>query len=170
MPAGWSLFSAGTFERDVDLTGQALQLPTPPRHVCAVAAGVREFGRVVENPDGVFGVAQWFPGRAQDVALGPSEAEFISAYADRADAVRDYPAVPDYPAVQAAAGATIAVHCARLAGATSRDRLWASAAGLQTSTLFGGFGIDPETGAQTMHQTVLVRWANGEPVPASPLP
>ena len=80
MPAGWSLFSAGTFEQDADLTGQALQLPTPPRHVCAVAAGVREFGRVVENPDGVFGVAQ------------------------------------------------------------------------------------------TTHQTVLVRWANGEPVPARPLP
>jgi hypothetical protein len=163
MPAGWDLFSAGTFEQDAELVAQALGRLAPPRHVCAVAAGVREFGRVVENPDGVFGIAQWFPGGGRAGALGPAEAAFIGAYTDRAAAL------PDYPAVQAAAGAVIAVHCARLAGATSRDRLWATAVGLETSTLFGGFGIDKDTGAQVRHQTVLVRWANGEPVPVRPL-
>jgi Periplasmic binding protein len=173
-PAGWDLFSAGAFELDAELTGRALRLPTPPRHVCAVAAGVREFGRVVENPEGVFGIAQWFPGRGQEIALGPSEAEFISAYTNRVGALPGYSALPassalpDYPAAQAAAGAMIAVHCARLAAATSRDLLWAAAVGLETSTLFGGFRIGPETGAQIGHQTVLVRWANGEPVPAGP--
>lgn len=163
LPAGWNLFSAGAFEQDAELVAQALRRPVPPRHVCAVAAGVRAFGRVVENPDGVFGIAQWFPGGGQASALGPSEAGFIGAYTDRAAAI------PDYPAVQAAAGAVIAVHCARLAGATSRDRLWATAVGLETSTLFGGFGIDKETGAQVRHQTVLVRWAKGELVPVRPL-
>jgi hypothetical protein len=81
---------------------------------------------------------------------------------------RGYPGLPDYPAVQAAAGAMIAVHCARIAGAASRERLWATAAGLETSTLFGGFGIDQETGAQIRHQAVLVRWASGVPVPVRP--
>ena len=79
------------------------------------------------------------------------------AYAGRAGSV------PDYPAVQAAAGAVIATHCARLAGGTSRDALWAAAADLETSTLFGGFRIDPGNGSQVKHQTVLVQWVHGEP-------
>ena len=45
-----------------------------------------------------------------------------------------------------------------MAGSTNRDDLWAAAAGLETSTLFGGFKIDPQTGAQVSHRTVLVRW------------
>jgi hypothetical protein len=53
----------------------------------------------------------------------------------------------------------------KLAGGTSRDGLWAAATELKTSTLFGGFGIDPESGAQMEHQTVLVRWTDGRPTP-----
>jgi hypothetical protein len=129
--------------------------------VCAVAAGVREFGHVVDDPDGVFGIAQWFPGSNAEVALGPSEDDFVCAYAARSDAP------PDYPAVQAAAGAVIATHCARIADSTSRDRLWAAAAGLETSTVFGDFKIDPRSGAQLNHRTVLVQWADGRPAPVS---
>jgi ABC-type branched-subunit amino acid transport system substrate-binding protein len=156
----WDLFSAGVFEQDAELVSKVLRSPSAPRRMCAIAAGVREFGRVVDDPDGVFGIAQWFPGSRHDVALGPAEDEFLGAYAARAGSV------PDYPAVQAAAGAVIATRCARLAGGTSREALWAAAAGLETSTLFGGFRIDPGNGAQVKHQTVLVQWANGELRPA----
>ena len=62
---------------------------------------------------------------------------------------------------QAAAGAAIAVRCAELAGSTGSTDLWAAAAGLVTSTLFGPFGIDVHTGAQARHQTVLTRWTAG---------
>jgi ABC-type branched-subunit amino acid transport system substrate-binding protein len=153
----WDLFSAGVFEQDAELVGKVLRSPGPPRRVCAIAAGVREFGRVVDDPDGVFGIAQWFPGSRHQIALGPTEAEFLSAYADLTGSM------PDYPAVQAAAGAVIAAHCARLAGGTSRDALWSAAADLETSTLFGGFRIDNASGTQVKHQTVLVRWTAGEP-------
>jgi ABC-type branched-subunit amino acid transport system substrate-binding protein len=161
MPAGWDLLSAGVFEQDAGLVSQVLRSAGPPRQLCAMAAGVREFGRVVDDPDGVFGIAQWFPGRGHDAALGPAEGEFLGAYADRTGSV------PDYPAVQAVAAAVLASHCVRLAGNTSRAEVWAAAAGLQTSTLFGGFRIDPASGAQVEHQTVLVRWTGGElrPVP-----
>jgi ABC-type branched-subunit amino acid transport system substrate-binding protein len=159
-PAGisaeWDLFSAGVFEQDAELVSKALRSPAPPRRVCAIAAGVREFGRVVGDPEGVFGIAQWFPGDRHDVALGPAEDEFLRAYSDRAG-------TPDYPAVQAVAGAVIATHCARMAGGTSRDALWAAAADLETSTLFGAFRIDAGSGAQVKHQTVLIRWTDGEP-------
>lgn len=120
-----------------------------------MAAGVRAFSRAVDDPEAVFGVAQWFPGRGNQVALGPAEDDFLRAYAGAAGTW------PDYPAVQAAAGAMIAARCASLAGSTSRDELWAAASALDTSTLFGGFRIDPSTGAQLKHQTVLVRWTDG---------
>ena len=158
---GWDLFSAGVFEQDAELVGKALRSATPPREICAIAAGVREFGHVVDDPEGIFGIAQWFPGSQQDVALGPAEDEFLGVYAGRVGAV------PDYPAVQAAAGAVIAAHCARLAGGINHDALWAVAADLETSTLFGGFRIDPASGAQVKHRTVLVRWSGGEPAPVS---
>ena len=62
---------------------------------------------------------------------------------------------------QAVAGAALAAYCARRAGTTAREPLWAQAAALDTETLFGGFKIDPVTGAQVKHKAVLVRWADG---------
>jgi Periplasmic binding protein len=156
LSAEWDLFSAGVFEQDVELVSKTLRSAAPPRLVCAIAAGVREFGHVVDDPDGVFGIAQWFPRSRRDVELGPFEHEFLGAYTRRLGTL------PDYPAVQAVAGAVIATHCARQAGITSRDALWAAAVGLKTSTLFGGFRIDPGSGAQVEHQTVLVQWTDGK--------
>jgi hypothetical protein len=63
------------------------------------SAGVREFGRVVDDPEGVFGIAQWFPGSGTTAGLGPGEDEFVRAYSATAGTL------PDYPAAQAAAGA-----------------------------------------------------------------
>ena len=151
----WDLFSAGVFEQDAEIAGTAQRLPVPPRRVCAVAAGVHGFRRAVDDPEGVFGIAQWFPGSGHEVMIGPAEDDFLRAYASTAGAVPDYPA----------AGAVLAVHCARLAGRTSREDLWAAAATMDSSTFFGAFKIDPRSGTQVKHQTVLVRWAQGEPVP-----
>jgi hypothetical protein len=148
----WSLLCAGSFEEDVAAVTQALALPRPPLVVGAVAAGVREFGRAVADRDGALGVAQWFPGSGGGVELGPSETAFLAVHRDL------HGAVPDYPAVQAAAGAVLAKHCATLAGGVAPDALWAAATGLDTTTLFGGFRIDPETGVQVKHETVLVQW------------
>jgi substrate-binding family protein len=156
----WDLFSAGVFAQDAELVTKTLRLATPPRHVCAMAAGVREFGRVAEDREGVFGIAQWFPGSKIQTELGPSEDDFVDAY------VGNTSALPDYPAVQTAAGAILAIHCAGLAGSTNRADLWAAAAELQTSTLFGDFKIDPQDGTQIRHRTVLVRWSGGELAPA----
>jgi ABC-type branched-subunit amino acid transport system substrate-binding protein len=163
-PGEWKLFTAGAFEDDAQLVASALRRPSPPRLICAVAAGVREFGNVVGDPEGVYGIAQWFPGQGQAIELGPAEASFTGAY--RASA--GY--LPDYPAAQAVAGAVIATHCAGLAGTARREDLWSAAAQLQTSTLFGAFAINPHSGAQERHQTVLVRWARGGPAAVSAEP
>jgi len=153
----WVLLTAGTFEHDIAVVSRALQLTQPPRLICAVAAGVRAFGQAVQRPDGIFGIAQWFPGSALEVETGPAEDEFVAAYS------RLQGTPPDYPAVQAAATAALTVHCARTADSTSRQSLWAAAAALDTSTMFGPFTIDPVTGAQTGHETILVEWSDGSP-------
>jgi hypothetical protein len=148
----WDLLSAGVFEDDVAAVRRALGSAAPPGRVCSVAAGVRDFAGAVAAPDGVYGVAQWFPGSPGAVELGPGEPAFLAAL----------PGVtPDYPAVQAAAAAVLAAHCARLAGDTAPRSLWAAAAALDTSTLFGRFRIDPATGVQIAHETTLVRWSAG---------
>ena len=152
------MFSAGTFEDDVRAFLTARRVSPPPGTTCCVAAGVRDFAGLAGDPDGVYGVGQWFPcaGDAQRPHLGLGETEFLDAYSRRFDTA------PDYPAVQAAATAILASHCARHAAGTSREALWQAAAALDTHTLFGRFRIDSRTGAQVGHEAVLVRWAGSD--------
>ncbi|WP_329428387.1 ABC transporter substrate-binding protein [Streptosporangium sp. NBC_01495] len=154
---GWGLLCAGAFEEDIETIRRARSLPAPPRTVCAVAAGVREFGRALDDPSGVYGVGQWFPGTGDPAEVGIGEPDFLAAYQDRAGVL------PDYPAVQAVAAAIIATHCATAAGGTGRDALWSAAASLETTTLFGAFKIDPHTGMQLGHQPTLIRWDSDGP-------
>jgi ABC-type branched-subunit amino acid transport system substrate-binding protein len=156
VPEVWELFSAGVFEDDVAIVNQARSARRPPRAVCSIAAGVRDFASLVEDPDGIFGIAQWFPGRDPQAELGPSEQDFVAAYRCLAGAW------PDYPAIQAAAGAVVAAHCAGIAGSVRPDALWSAATQLQATTLFGPFGIDRETGAQTRQTPVLICWRAGK--------
>jgi ABC-type branched-subunit amino acid transport system substrate-binding protein len=152
VPPRWDLFCAGSFDEDVETVRWARRLRHRPRTTGAVAAGVSAFGRAVGDPVGVFGVGQWAPHRATSATLGPAEGDFLAAYAElTADP-------PDYPAVQAAAAAALAVHCVRRAGGAAREALWPVAAGLRAETLFGAFDIDPRTGVQIGHRTVLTRW------------
>jgi ABC-type branched-subunit amino acid transport system substrate-binding protein len=157
-PETWDLFSVGTFEDDVAIVNDARSAPRPPRAVCSVAAGVRDFASVVDDPEGIYGIAQWFPVREARPKLGPTEHDFATAYRRIADAW------PDYPAVQAAATGALALHCAQVAGTTEADALWAAATGLETTTLYGAFRIDSQTGVQLGHAPVLLRWDGGERV------
>lgn len=155
--ATWDVFSAGTFEDDVDTVRRVHDHPHPPRLVCAVAAGVRDFADEGTDPEGTLGIAQWFPGSERAPQMGPTEAEFLAAYARATGG-----STPDYPAAQAAATVLLATHCARLAGSTEQSDLWSAATKLDTSTLFGEFQIDPTTGTQILHSTVLTRWTAQE--------
>ncbi len=154
-PAKWDLFSCGTFEDDVAIVREARSAANAPRAICSIAAGVQEFASALDEVDGIYGIAQWFPRDDERPELGPADGEFVRAYREIAGAE------PDYPAVQAAAAAAIATHCAEVAGSLDRGALWAAASGLETTTLFGQFGIDPTSGAQVKHATVLLQWRDG---------
>lgn len=153
---GGALFTAGTFEHD---TALVRDLVPRPAVLGAVAAGVAGFAEEVPDPEGVLGLAQWLPGAAGPAGTGPEEAAFLARYRHRTGTA------PDYPGVQVAAAAAVAVRCAREAAGTRDDDLWAAAAALRTSTLYGDFAIDPVTGAQTGHRAVLTRWQGGRIVP-----
>lgn len=158
MDAGYgALFSAGVFEDDAGLVSRVLRLSDRPGRICSVAAGVKAFADAVSDPDGVYGVAQWAPGSGDAAAEGA----FTRAYREHTGDA------PDYPAVQAAAGAAVAIECARQSGGTNRDDLWSAAAALEISTMFGAFRIDPVSGIQLGHQMALVRWEGQSPVPLS---
>ncbi|WP_188189323.1 ABC transporter substrate-binding protein [Nonomuraea sp. SYSU D8015] len=150
----WNLLCAGSFDEDVDMIKRA----GDPGIVCAVAAGVREFGEAVDDPRGIYGVGQWLPGSGGEAAVGMAERDFVAAYRERAETP------PGYPAVQAAATAIVATHCAARAGSTGREELWSVAGALETTTLFGAFQIDPGTGAQVGHRAALSRWESDGPV------
>lgn len=154
----WDLLCAGLFEEDVQTVTTARQLPSPPRTICAVAAGVSEFGQAVDTPEGIFGMGQWVPHSGTTAELGLTEDDFLATYTRRTGRL------PDYPAAQAAAGAVLATHCARIAGSTGRQSLWSAAAALDTRTLFGRFKIDPGSGVQVGHEPALVRWTDHGPV------
>lgn len=156
VPEVWDLFSVGTFEDDVTIVNRARAASRAPGVLCSVAAGVRDFASMVDEPNGIFGIAQWFPGRDEPVALGPVERDFIAQYQRAADCW------PDYPAVQAAAAAVIAVRCAEIAGSVRPGELWAAARDLETNTMFGPFGIDGRTGVQVKHTPVLLQWRTNE--------
>jgi hypothetical protein len=151
----WILISAGTFEDDIETVNRARTLARPPRQICAIAAGVHEFSRAVNHPDGTFGIAQWFAGTGGQARVGPDEREFLDAY----EAVVDE--APDYPAIQAAATASTAARCARLTGHADREQLWRVATKLVTSTLYGPFKIN-QAGAQVSHQTALTSWTDSK--------
>jgi hypothetical protein len=144
----WDLLVVGGFEEDVAAVRTARRLSHPPRHLCAVAAGTREFAAAVAEPGGIWGLAQWLPG-GPEPRLGPTQAEFLPAYRL---------GQPDYPAVQACAAAALARRCAEIAGGTDAASLWAAATALRTRTLFGTFAVDRRSGAQRGHRTVLTRW------------
>lgn len=63
VPELWDLFSAGRFEDDVAIVNQARSAVHPPRAIGSVAAGVRDFASEVDDVEGIYGVAQWHPGR-----------------------------------------------------------------------------------------------------------
>lgn len=155
-PEVWDLFSVGAFEDDVSIVNKAMSVPTPPRMLCSVAAGVRDFTSVVERSEGIYGIAQWFPGSMMRPELGPPQGEFVGAYR------RIMGSWPDYPAVQAGAAAVLAIHCAHSAGSVDPQAIWQAATSLSTTTLYGAFEVDTQTGAQIEHTPVLLRWRAGE--------
>jgi branched-chain amino acid transport system substrate-binding protein len=159
------LVSAGSYAHDVATmraaAAQHLNLPV----LACVAAGVARFGADLgANASGIVGPSQW----EEDAPIEPELGLAPRAFAGRMRG-SGHPDC-DYTAAQAYAGGLLALAAARAADSLDSERMRAAFNDLRTSTLLGGFAIDPKTGRQLAHKTLLVQWHGGRKVIIEPEP
>lgn len=148
------LLVAGSFADE--LAAARRLLPGRWRAAAFVAAGVEEvLANVGDHREGLLGPAQWLPSAAPIPDVGPSAAEFISAYRRRVGTD------PAYPAAQAFAAGLVAARCFREVGAAGDAALLAAARSLRCTTMFGRFQLNPGTLEQTGHRVLTVQWQDG---------
>ena len=114
-----------------------------------VSPGLAAFPELLGgDPEGFIAPVQWHPELGASPELGPSSPEML------ADARAAGSGELDYVAAQAYAMALVATRCLEL---EPRDPLRA-ARRLRTSTFFGAFELDPESGLQRGHRLAVIRW------------
>jgi len=151
------LVSAGSFDDDVTVA----QWSTQRRWLAVglVAAGVDELSDVLgERVEGFYGPCQWLHDDAHAATDGPDAEWFVRRYRDKTGTN------PPYPAAAAFAAGVIWRRCVLDAGTIAAAPVLAATRGLDTTTLFGRFRVDPLTGVQTGHQIRVVQWRGGRRV------
>src|SRR2546427_1673301 len=157
------LVVAGRFEDDVAIIRERRMLETVGTVAC-VAAGVdafhRELGVLVE---GVIGPSQWEPHLYERPSIGPPSAWFCSEFQ------RVFQRDPGYVAAQAYTLGIIINECIRRAEGLEDRELLAAARGLDTTSLYGRFRLDPSSMRQVGHEILLVEWRDGRKHPLAPI-
>lgn len=124
-----------------------------------VATSIVSFKDVLGSAaESFLGPSQWEPGSAFHADYGPSPEMVLKRLSTlRARGV-------DYIMAQAYAGCLVAQRCVEAAGSLDNLKLRQTAEGLDFTTFYGRFQIDPSTGRQVGHAMVVVRWQGGEKV------
>ena len=117
-----------------------------------VSPGLSAFPQALgADPEGFLAPVQWHPEIGHTPAVGPTSSQVIE------DAVAlGLPAL-DYVAVQAYAATLIGSYCFER-DPTDPARV---ARALRTSTLFGDFELDPDSGEQRGHRMGVIQWREG---------
>jgi ABC-type branched-subunit amino acid transport system substrate-binding protein len=151
------IVAVGRYDDDVALIRALGKLSCPARALAAVAAPMRAFWLDLQRlANACIGPSQWEPGAADVPDVGPASTLFVERFRQR------FGRVPDYPAAQAYAAGLILQRCVGLAGSCADADLRASAETLHCRTLYGDFRLDPLSGVQIGHETVLVQWQAGD--------
>ena len=148
--------SVGTFEDDLAVARERNSLPERTG-LALVAAGLAAFGdELGPLAEGIIGPSQWEPAAGDTPLLGPDSDSFTGAFEEA------FHRAPEYPAAQAFAIGLILMECRRRCGGSLDDAaLLGAARALETTTFYGGFGLDPWNGRQVGHSIRLVRWEEG---------
>ena len=157
------LVVAGRFEDDVAITRERRLLETVGTVAC-VAAGTAAFHQELGVlAEAVIGPSQWEPHVYERPSIGPPSAWFCSEF--RRVFLRD----PGYVAAQAYALGIIIGECIRRADSLADRELLAAARGLDTTSLYGRFRLDPSSMRQVGHEILLVEWRDGRKHPLAPI-
>jgi branched-chain amino acid transport system substrate-binding protein len=147
----------GRFNDDVLLVRSLAEHLHDRKAGAAVATPMQAFwSELRERAEGWIGPSQWELTAEGFPDVGPSAAVFVDRFRRR------FGQPPDYPAAQAYAAGLIFQHCVTLAGSYDDASLRAAADRLSCQTFYGGFRLDPDSGIQVGHETLLVQWQSGE--------
>jgi branched-chain amino acid transport system substrate-binding protein len=161
-----ALASAGSFEHDVAVIRAVTQSNVNLPVLACVAAGVARFrAELGETSEGIVGPSQWEIDANPKPEIGPLPGEFARRMRTE-QGIEE----PDYVAAQAYAAGLLAKAAVEAASALDQRRIRNAFSDLHTSTLFGNFAIDSETGRQVGHQMMLVQWHGGRKVVIEPEP
>jgi branched-chain amino acid transport system substrate-binding protein len=161
-----ALVSAGSFEHDASVIRAVAQSNLNLPVLACVAAGVARFrAELGEMAEGIVGPSQWEIDANAEPEIGPPPHEFARRMRTEAGIEE-----PDYVAAQAYAAGLLAKEAVEAAGSLDQSRIRAAFSDLRTSTLFGKFAIDPQSGRQVGHQMMLVQWHGGRKVIIEPEP
>ncbi len=150
------LVAAGRIGNDLALAKRLAEHRRAFKTVAVVAAPIDQFRRDLgEKADGFVGPSQWEPQAKYLNDFGPGAEAVLESLTRRSG-------LPvDYPMVQAYAAGLVAQRCIEAAGSLDEAGLRETAAGLDFSTFYGRFKIDPETGCQVGREVVLAQWQAG---------
>jgi branched-chain amino acid transport system substrate-binding protein len=151
------LIAVGRYEDDVALVRALAGTFRESRVVAAVAVPMQAFWLDLRAlAEGCIGPSQWEPGAEGCPDVGPSTAAFVERFR------HDFGQGPDYPAAQAYAAGLILQGCVTRTGTCLDADLRRTADVVACRTFYGDFRLDPETGVQVGHETVLVQWQGGQ--------
>ncbi len=149
------LVAIGSFQDDVKIVRHCSAIKT----IVTVAAGVAAFGQDLgPRAEGIIGPSQWEPGVHYSALRGPNS-EWFSSYFKK-----NFGVPPDYTAAQGFATGVVIQEAIQRAGELKDERLRRAVADLDIHTFYGPFRIDPKSGLQVSHKTLLVQWHKGEKV------
>jgi ABC-type branched-subunit amino acid transport system substrate-binding protein len=146
-----AVLTCGPANREVELF-RALGRLLPGTLCAGVSPGLSAFPELLGgDPQGFLAPVQWHPELGSSPELGPSSSDVMSAARESG-----HPEV-DYVGAQAYAAALVAERCFQL----DADDPFSPARRLRTTTFFGAFQLDPETGIQRGHRLAVVEWRRG---------
>ena len=153
------LLCVGRIQNDLLFAAQLAQRTQRLKAAAVVAAPIQQFRDTLgTSVEGFIGPSQWEPSGRYPHDYGPPAGEVVGYL------THDGQGAVDYPMVQAFAAGLVAQRCLEQAGTLEDKALREAAAGLEFSTFYGKFKIDPETGRQTGRAVALVQWQQGRKV------
>jgi branched-chain amino acid transport system substrate-binding protein len=147
---------AVTFPDELGIMQTRQHWPSAVRVVAAVAAGLGDFSaELAQVADGVLGPSQWEPSVNFPNIAGPTSERFLDSFQ------KQFGRPPNYIAAGSFATGLVLTECIRRAASLDDKDLRSTASDLDCNTFYGRFRIDSQTGTQTGHRVLLIRWQGG---------
>ncbi len=161
-----ALVSADSYARDVALMRAVVESGiNVPVLACSAAALQRFREDMGDRAEGIVAPSQWEPDSQAIPELGPDPRDFA-----RRMKAETRTGECDQIAAQAYAAGVLALEVLGRVGRCDQAAMREMFGKLRTGTLFGAFGIDPDTGRQLAHHMLTVQWHQGRKITIEPGP